>query len=331
MIATYKSLIALLLFPTLLLADPNIAKWEADMKSFGWTHCQSLTTYADTYYDSGRVYYQIYDYTKDAKWNTCARRAAEIYRDSYVIPNNGAVAGWWNFSDGLVRDGSSRSMDALRLLSLNAAFADISSGWGATVASDPTYSREIAYSTLLWSNVRATALPEFSQIKLDADINAMNAHVIAWFVTKTSQPQPFMVGLTAEALIRAKGEAALPQIRIIADGLRSKWTGTDFPYLNGDGTTSAGTDLNQLISPLYAWLCARGQYDCAFADTVFNAGVNSAFLNNHKQFNQNYRWSFDFVKWRKPVMPTTTTTSTTVPPTRTYKIIGGTLKLQEVQ
>ncbi len=327
-----KILIGLLL-PLTLLAEPNIAKWEADMKSFGWTHCQSLSTYDQTYYDGGRVYYQIYDYTKDAKWNTCARRAAEIYRDSYVIPNNGGVAGWWNFSDGLLRNGSPGDLMALQKLSQSAAFADISSGWGATVASDPTYSREIAYSTLLWLNVRAAALPEFSQIKLDADINAMNAHVIAWFITKTSQPQPFMVGLTAEALIRAKGEAALPQIKIIADGLRSKWTGSDFPYQNGDGTTSSGTDLLQLISPLYAWLCARGQYDCAFADTVFNAGVSSAFLNNPKQFNQNYRWSFDFVKWRRPLVTTTTTsttTSTTVPPIKTYKIVGGTLKLQEV-
>lgn len=326
-------LLLLILLPATLLAEPNIAKWEADMKSFGWTHCQSLSTYDQVYYDGGRVYYQIYDYTKDAKWITCAERAVQIYRDSYVMPNNGAVAGWWNFSDGLLRTGTSPSLEALRALSQRAAFADISTGWGATVASDPSYSREIAYSTLLWLNVRSAGLQEFSQIKLDADINAMNAHVIAWFVTKSAQPQPFMVGLTAEALIRAKGEAALPQIRIIADGLRAKWTGSDFPYQNGDGTTSSGTDLLQLISPLYAWLCARGQYDCAFADTVFNAGVNSAFLNNHKQFNQNYRWSFDFVKWRKPFVTTTTTsttTSTTVPPIKTYKIVGGTLKLQEV-
>ena len=33
-------------------------------------------------------------------------------------------------------------------------------------------------------------------------------------------------------------------------------------------------------------------------DTIFNAGVASAFLNNPKQFNQVYRWTFDGLLWR---------------------------------
>jgi hypothetical protein len=33
-------------------------------------------------------------------------------------------------------------------------------------------------------------------------------------------------------------------------------------------------------------------------DQVFAGGVTRAYLNNGKQFNQNYMWSFDYVKWR---------------------------------
>lgn len=323
------SLIIGLIAPVLLHAEPNIAKWKADMLSFGATHCQAQSSYADTYYDGGRVYYQIAAYTGDTKWNTCAKTAVAMYRDGYVVANNGGVAGWWNFSDGLLKEASAKSVGALKLLSTNAAFADVTSGWGAANASDPTYSRELAYSVMMWINVSISdfvnGTTNYSIPKYNAALKAVDAHVNAWFVSKSVQPQPFMVGLTSEALIRAKGEEALPQIKLIADGLRSKWTGKDFPYLNGDGTTSSGVDLNQLIAPIYAWLCARGQYDCAFADQVFNAGVAGAYLGNPKQFNQNYRWSFDFVKWRG-AQPTPTPT----PATKTFKIIGGTLTLQEM-
>jgi hypothetical protein len=33
-------------------------------------------------------------------------------------------------------------------------------------------------------------------------------------------------------------------------------------------------------------------------DLIFEGGVEGAWLDQGKQFSQNYRWSFDFVKWR---------------------------------
>ena len=35
-------------------------------------------------------------------------------------------------------------------------------------------------------------------------------------------------------------------------------------------------------------------------DEIFNGGVAGAYLGGGKQFSQQYRWSFDFVKWVKP-------------------------------
>lgn len=59
-------------------------------------------------------------------------------------------------------------------------------------------------------------------------------------------------------------------------------------------------DLNLLIAPTYAWLY-RQTGDAAFrnmGDVIFSGGVEGAFLDGGKQFNQNYRLSFFYIKWR---------------------------------
>lgn len=303
--------LAFLLLAQVALAEPNKAKWEADMLSFGASNCANLTTYDQTYYDGGRVYYQLYDYTKDAKWLACAKKSVEIYRDQYIFPNNGAVSGWWNFSDGLLREGSPASIAALKLL-VNAAFMNMVSGWGASVVNDASYSREMAYALTTWDNIKKAGLPEYDAAKREAIASGVRAHVGRWFVVKDQTPQPFMVGLTAEAIIRADGEAALSNIKLIGDGLKPYWDEVyqSFMYQNGAAPATPGGDLNQLISPLYAWLCARDSSYCAFAEKVFNGGVSSAYLGAGKQFNQNYRWSFDFIRWFPAAVPTPTPVAT---------------------
>lgn len=73
------------------------------------------------------VYYNIADYTKDSTWNIYADAAVKAYRDLYVLPNNGGVPGYWNFTSGMVkhyqRTGSVQSRDAVIKLSQNAAYA----------------------------------------------------------------------------------------------------------------------------------------------------------------------------------------------------------------
>lgn len=61
-------------------------------------------------------------------------------------------------------------------------------------------------------------------------------------------------------------------------------------------------DLNLLIAPAYAWLY-KETGDSAFrtmSDKIFSGGVMLAATNwNAKIFDQNYRWSFKYVEWRK--------------------------------
>ena len=87
------------------------------------------------------------------------------------------------------------------------------------------------------------------------------------------------------------------------------WVATDraFWYENWapDGNQAfpqkAGApDLNLLIAPAFAWMYHQTG-DTTYRDSgdqVFAGGVTGAYLDNGKQFNQNYMWSFDYVKWR---------------------------------
>ena len=59
-------------------------------------------------------------------------------------------------------------------------------------------------------------------------------------------------------------------------------------------------DHNLLIAPAFAWMYQQTG-DTTYrdrGDQAFAGGVTRAYLNNGKQFNQNYMWSFDYVKWR---------------------------------
>ena len=82
-----------------------------------------------------------------------------------------------------------------------------------------------------------------------------------------------------------------------ADSYAYPWTpGDTFDYNDGQ------PNLNNLISPAYAWMYLqtgdtkyREEADTIFADgVIYNGAVNWA----GKEFSQNYRWSFDYIKWR---------------------------------
>jgi hypothetical protein len=82
-----------------------------------------------------------------------------------------------------------------------------------------------------------------------------------------------------------------------ADANAYPWTpGDTFDYNDGQ------PNLNNLISPAYAWMYLqtgdtkyREEADSLFADgVIYNGAINWA----GKEFSQNYRWSFDYMKWR---------------------------------
>ncbi len=304
---------------------PYLAQWESQMTKYGEQHCNYLKDRSRsgaerlgaTYYDGERIYYQIWAYTKDPKWLTCAEAAEDAYRDGYVLANNGKVAGWMIFPHGLLRDfqetGDTHSQDALIRMSRNAAYG--TPGFGLGALSDPKYSREVAYN--LMCKILAERMG--SPYDYSADITRLAEeafrHMDAWFVTKTAPyVRPFMVALTSEALITYYGKTqdsrVLPILRTAADYLWDHaWLPNDQAFMytdrasndNSGGMTPA-VDLNLLIAPVYAWLYMQTgdtkyqeRGDQAFAGAVKKGPT---FLFYAKQYDQNYRWSFDYVTWR---------------------------------
>ena len=243
---------------------PERARWEAQMVAYGRRACDWLQTpgltlderLAHVYYDQIRVMYQLADYTEDPSWNACAAQAATVYRDLYVLPNGGAVPGYWNFTTGLREDvertGNPASRTAVVQLSQSAMYAADYTPLEWT--QDTGRSREVAYAIL--SYIDAQALGEPARPRRRALVDQAYGHLDQWFVWYTwrNAPQqfsPFIVGLTAHSLIRdweqthrcPSRPGVAPRRRLVVeaclgsrgrgDGVRREWRGR--PGARGPG------------------------------------------------------------------------------------------------
>ncbi|MGH9189996.1 MAG: hypothetical protein ACRD0Q_08200, partial [Acidimicrobiales bacterium] len=292
---------------------PGLDRWKSQMLRFGQNLCDYLAEphtsdelLGSVYYDAQRVFYQIADYTGNSAWITCAQRAGAIYR-AYVLANNGGVPGYWNFTTGLTMDylrtGDVTSKNAVILLSQNAAFARENTPLDWT--KDAKLSREVAYAIMSYLN--AEKVGASPRARLPQLVNQALGHVDQWFRSSTSSyVQPFMVGLTLEALITHYDKAQDPRIPpAVKTALDWLWANAWIPrnkafWYESTDRTSGAPDLNLLIAPAYAWVYQQTG-DATYrdqGDEVFAGGVKGAHLAGGKHFNQNYRWSFDYVKWR---------------------------------
>ena len=336
---------AALLFSVIAHADdpPEFIRYKEQMLSFGAKHCSSFDDPAlsfdskllATYYDAEWVFLQIADFTGDSKWVECAKKARGIYRDKYVIFNNGAIPGYWVFPHGLSEDflrlADEDSKSALQLILANAAYVRPSTNDSQLLGCD--YSRENAYAILAMLQAKRLKIP-VDEVRLQKLRDYAFGHLDQWFVSKTAPyVRPFMVGLTAQALIEyeqiSHDPRTLPQLKLAADAMwAGMWAGMWIPSLESfmytdrwtdSGGQEATPDLNLLVAPLYAWVYKETdiQYYRDWADVIFQGGVRQAYLTNAKQFNQNYRWSFKYLEWRDAIhiLPLPTPTPE---PTATY-------------
>ena len=298
-----------------------VSQWEKQMKTFGSRTCDELRTadpekkLAVTYYDAVWIYYRIADHTRDKKWIGCVDAALAAYRDGYVFANGGKVPGFWVFPHGLWEDWKRRqdpkSKEALLLLANKAAFAYAPPDWTKDANSRDGGSREVAYA--LMTKYLAKDVGYTDETRIEELVSQAFGHMDQWFGGKTANyVRPFMVALTAEALImhhaRTGDRRVLPVLKLAADGLwKCCWNRNQEAMAYTDRDTDSGgqdpaIDLNLLIAPLYGWLYQQTgieQYR-ERGDALFMGGVaaGDSYLASGKQFNQNYRWSFDYVAWR---------------------------------
>ncbi len=309
---------------------PELSLFKQQMVEYGRKHCEFLKAptgdynpyLAAYYYDAAWVFLQIGDFNSDPYWRDCAQRAIHVYRDLYVVPNLGNIPANWNFSHGLTEDslrfGNEPSKSAVRQLATDGAYARDTTPVLETV--DSTMSREVAFPMMAMLNAEKLGFalrPRYFTL-----VEQAFGHMNQWFVSKSAPyVRPFMVALTAHALImnheRKNDTRTIPTLRKAADELWNNfWLPESgaFKYTNVDtskfdpsafayktGGTEPAPDLNLLIAPIYAYLFFQTG-EVTFrdrADQIFAGGVSQAYLVNPKQFNQNYRWSFDYLKWRE--------------------------------
>jgi hypothetical protein len=296
---------------------PGLKFWERTMQTLGRKWCDSLPQPlafgAETqvwYYDGARVFFQVADYTHDKHYETCAYKIAQQYRD-YVLSANGNVPGWRNFAKGMrmafERSGDPSYKQAVLLMAQKSSYA----GLGGNVSD--SLIRETAY--LIDSFVEAEKLGAPRNPMMLRSANFLLGHVEMLFVSGGYfMDQTFFDGLASEALIEyyelTHDPRVPPAIKTLLDGLWKKsWNpkihqmayNPDPPGPTCD--TNCGryfTDLINLVAPAYAWywrLTGDPVYQQR-GDDMFGHALDGEIDYSGKIFSQNYRWSFDYVKWR---------------------------------
>jgi hypothetical protein len=301
---------------------PGFAQWEQNMITYGRIHCEALKgndlngeqKLAATYYDAESIFHQIGDYTGDPYWRDCAQAAEGIYGKEYVVENDGRVPAYWNFAEGLRRawqiNGDAVARRGVVLLATRASYAPDETELAETRPTE--YSREVAYTILAYLEAEKVGEGRRARL-LDLEEQALS-HLNQWTVAQTAPyVRPFMVALTAQALIRynevSPDPRILPAVKTALDWIWIKtWLPERKAFMYTDRETSTGGmepagDLNLLIAPAFAWVYMQTGIEAygARGDQIFEGGVGQAYVTGAKQFNQNYRWSFDFVKWRNSV------------------------------
>jgi hypothetical protein len=253
-------------------------------------------------------------------------------------PQGGAIPGYWVFTDGLRRDfelsGDTKSKSAVDVLAHHGAYCGELTPleWSASASRI----REVAYclnsyldNEALGAGLTPRAADLLSQLldHIDATITlrykAEATADVPDICKGKTYAQPFYFGLAMKTLIEWNSvhpdSRIQPAVKRVADFMWDKLRyqptsatqGARFLYAQcatTDGawnvlTTGGATDdLNLLIAPGYAWLYAKTA-DPVYrdrGDQIWTVGVNDATVNglNSKQFNQNYLWSFDYVKYR---------------------------------
>ena len=304
-------------------SNANIEEWKSRMVEYGQKHCDqsiiaSLGSWEGNiwYYDGDRVYQQIAKYLRDDKWLDCAGYSRAVYRE-YVLKANGRVPGYRVFPHGLFMEGSSNSIWALELLSKNSSFAHTSGAIDAGLARETAY---LLSTFILTGHVNRGLTTSFALGHLDQWVHG-------------TPYQPFMAGLTMAALIEAYEATRDVRIPLAVQKMLDKmweetWSSGHGAFKYWSNGSDAAPDLNMLIAPAYAWFYNISG-DAAYlerGDQVFNGGVARAWLGGGKQFSQNYRWSFDYLKWSglagpsyypppsEPEVVTPTTVTTAVKP-----------------
>lgn len=251
---------------------------------------------AQVYYDGELGFYRVGDNAGDyTLYSTHIQRAYDAYVTYYVVPANGSVQGFRNFTAGQLEDvlrSTSRSAGALNSINLQLTN-------GAYVATgncaDPALSRECAYAINTHINaIRAGISLSGAQTARLAQLKVWSqGHMDAWINNTAPYFRPFMGAITMMALINhytyigADASTITRGVALANYAWSSCWKSTAgawgaanaFLYTDRTGFDPSDDktqpDLNNLISPWWGWLYFQGQgatYRTQY-DDIFQGGI----------------------------------------------------------
>jgi hypothetical protein len=296
------------------------------------------TTYGAWFYDGVMVYYNIENLLNNGKnWAQCRDNIKQVYRDSYALVK--PIQTFMMFSQGYYTD-YLKTGDTADLALINKFNSEVFApyhGWYVDVSS---LQREVAY--VMKNEIYGLALeqnvPAYGQSPAFIRDYAKD-HILGMIdqicLSQNAQYwENFMTGLQADALIQyytlsGKDPRIPPALSCLADYLyKNQWQALDagsFPYDKfqwqmkknyANGSTSCMNTLNNLISPLYAWLFmmtgdptyqVEGDaifshgvlFDCAPLPSGPSAYLTFPFGSDGKNFSQQYYLGTNYVDWRR--------------------------------
>ena len=324
--------------PSAFPAIPGKANWETQMVALGHKWCDTrngksrddsnaagsfLTGWgwdADAwFYDGGRVYQQIDDYTANklgqpnhALWQHCALSILDPYRQ-YQIHNNAAMSLYnifpWGMAMNYFRTGATDSRDAVFDLEDNNGGAKYG-GWVDWYSvRETSYTNNVRLAAEMMGRTH-TPLLDVGISKLLGDMDQIVSG------GKVNTVHPFMVGIAMQTLINyyewkaAKGVVDNRIPVAVKSGLDALWTvwnpnSQSFQYNNTilpRDDSKAFSDLNGLVASAYAWYWSKTGDPTALSrgDTAFQTTLSSPgdYAWSGKQFSQVFQWTFDYVRWR---------------------------------
>ncbi len=275
-------------------------------------------------------------------WKRCAQLVLEPYKDTTIGTGGGFVAEPNQFPFGMgmnyLRTGDSTNKTAVNLLANNKAYDLYYSG--SAYAESIRVSAYMMDDRLANEIIGATRNTAFMLRGVDVMIGYLDQSYHLSLSNPNQQEysiHPFMVGLAMEALITyyeldlAEGntpDARIPlEIKKTLDWLESTqyipsthtfaYDAYDVPVsptLVG-GTLYDAPSLNDLVATAFAWYWSKTNHSTYLAEGddlfshVFDDGGGSTIAGGTgwtysvKEFNQIYKWSFDYVRWRSGKNP----------------------------
>ena len=273
-----------------------------------------------TYYDAIAVYRALYQWY-GAEWMREAELlAVDIFRDEYVVPNEGKLPAKFVFTRGLtqraVGEHEAESAAAVQLIATNSAYCHEGNRMDGRTEGF-AMAREVAYSAA--AMLDAHQLSGFVHPLLLDYLHQSVRHLQEVLTDKVPTYEPFMAALACRTLILydLSGQDVFPSsfpksnIAPLIDSVAAKlWADAWIPNAEGHPwgafayTARApepqpAPDLNMLLVPIWGYLHhVTGGEDAYLlrGDQIWRGGVNGAYLGNAKQFNQQFFWGLDYLK-----------------------------------